>query len=121
MASFNWQALLQIGIAFFFMTGKERERDSDRKKKKKRERERGAEMGWICSDNIEMQRERKRVRDKKNESEKEIGSNEEMETRERRERESRVADGERYVLGGERKVNKIIKRIIAFLSVRSHI
>ena len=78
-------------------------------------------MGWICSDNIEMQRERKRVRDKKNESEKEIGSNEEMETREERERESRVADGERYVLGGERKVNKIIKRIIAFLSICSHI
>ena len=90
-------------------------------KKKERERERGAEMGWICSDNIEMQRERKRVRDKKNESEKEIGSNEEMETREERERESRVADGERYVLGGERKVNKIIKRIIAFLSICSHI
>ena len=70
-----------------------------------------------------MQRERKRVRDKKNESEKEIGSNEEMETREEREREreSCVADGERYVLGGERKVNKIIKRIIAFLSICSHI
>ena len=56
---------------------------------------------------------------KKNESEKEIGSNGEMETREERERESCVANRERYVLGGERKVNKIIKRIIAFLSVRS--
>ena len=52
------------------------------------------------------------MRDKKNESEKEIGSNGEMETREER---------ERAVLGGERKVNKIIKRIIAFLSIRSHI
>ena len=39
LASFNRRALLQIGIAFFFVTGKERERDSDRKK---RERERGA-------------------------------------------------------------------------------
>ena len=71
-------------------------------------------MGWICSDNIEMQRERKRVRDKKNESEKEIGSNGDMETNEERERESSVA----YE---ERKVNKIIKEIIAYLSVRSHI
>ena len=46
-----------------------------------------------------------------------------METRKEREREreSCVADEKRYVLGGERKVNKIIKRIIAFLSVRSHI
>ena len=84
LASFNRQAMLQIGIAFFFVTGKERERDNDRKRE--RERERGAEMGWICGDNTEMQRERKRVRDKKNESEKEIGSNEEMETREERER-----------------------------------
>ena len=64
------------------------------------------------------------MRDKKNENEKEIGSNREMKTREERrerERESCVADGERYVLGGERKVNKIIKRIIAFLSICSHI
>ena len=38
-----------------------------------------------------------RRRDKKNETEKEIGSNEEMETREERERESCVADGERCV------------------------
>ena len=44
-----------------------------------------------------------------------------METREERERESCVADEERCVLGGERKVNKIIKRIITFLSIRSHI
>ena len=36
LASFNRRALLQIGIAFFFMTGKERKRDSDRKKKRKR-------------------------------------------------------------------------------------
>ena len=84
-------------------------------------KKKGIETSRIYGDNTEMQRERKRVRDKKNESEKEIGSNEEMETREERERESRVADGERYVLGGERKVNKIIKRIIAFLSICSHI
>ena len=38
LASFNRRALLQIGIAFFFMTGKERKRDSDRKKKRKRTR-----------------------------------------------------------------------------------
>ena len=61
------------------------------------------------------------MRDKKNECEKEIGSNREMETRKERERESCVADEERYVLEGERKVNKIIKRIIAFISVCSHI
>ena len=42
MASFNRRALLQIGITFFFMTGKERERDSDRKKRE-REREREAQ------------------------------------------------------------------------------
>ena len=42
---------LQIGIAFFFVIGKERERDSDRKKKK---RERGAETSQICGDNTEM-------------------------------------------------------------------
>ena len=54
--------------------------------------------------------ERKRVRDKKNESEKEIESNGEMETREERERELCCRRRERYVLGGERKVNKIIKR-----------
>ena len=71
LASFNWRALLQIGIAF---SGK-----------KKRERGRGTET--------------KRWRDKKNETEKEIGSNEEMETREEREREreSYVVDGERCV------------------------
>ena len=39
LASFNRPALLQIGIAFFFMTGKERKRDSDRKKKKEKEPE----------------------------------------------------------------------------------
>ena len=39
LASFNRRALLQIGIAFFFMTGKERKRDSDRKKKKEKEPE----------------------------------------------------------------------------------
>ena len=61
--------------------------------KKKRERERNAEM--------------KRWRDKKNESEKEIGSNGEMETREE-EGEKAVLQIERDVLGGERKVNKII-------------
>ena len=37
-----------------------------------------------------------------------------METNEERERES-------YVVDGERKVNKIIKEIIAYLSIRSHI
>ena len=65
LASFNRQAMLQIGIAFFFVTGKERERDNDRKRERERERERerGAEIGWICGDNTEMQRERKRVRD----------------------------------------------------------
>ena len=36
LVSFNRRALLQIGIAFYFMTGKERKRDSDRKKKKKK-------------------------------------------------------------------------------------
>ena len=36
LASFNQRALPQIGIAFFFVIGKERERDSDRKKKKKK-------------------------------------------------------------------------------------
>ena len=36
LASFNRRALLQIGISFFFVTGKERERDSDRKKKRER-------------------------------------------------------------------------------------
>ena len=54
-------------------------------------------------------RERKRRKDgeiKKNEIEKEIGSNGEMETRE--EREKAVLQTERDVLGGERKVNKII-------------
>ena len=43
---------------------------------------------------------------KKNESEKEIGSNGEMETNE--EREKAALQTERNVLGGERKVNKII-------------
>ena len=52
LASFNQRALLQIGIAFFFVIGKERERDSDRKKKT--ERERGAETGRICGNNTEM-------------------------------------------------------------------
>ena len=47
--------------------------------------------------------ERKRVRDKKNESEKEIESNGEMETREERERESCVADGERDMCWEERE------------------
>ena len=51
-----------------------------------------------------MQKERKRVRDKKkNDSKKEIGSNREMETREERERESCVADGERDMCWEERK------------------
>ena len=90
MASFNRRALLQIGIAFV-VTGKEREKNSDRKKKK-RKRERDTET--------------ERWRDKKNESEKEIGSNGEMETSE--EREKAVLQTERNVLGGERKVNKII-------------
>ena len=63
-------------------------------------------MGRISGNNTEMQRERKRVRDKKNESEKEIGSNGEMETS--KEREKAVLQTERNVLGGERKVNKII-------------
>ena len=40
LASFNRRALLQIRIAFFFVTGKERERDSDRKLKGVWERER---------------------------------------------------------------------------------
>ena len=62
-------------------------------RKKKRERERNAET--------------KRWRDKKNESEKEIGSNGEMETREE-EGEKAVLQIDRDVLGGERKVNKII-------------
>ena len=61
-------------------------------KKKKRKRERDTET--------------ERWRDKKNESEKEIGSNREMETIE--EREKAVLQTERNVLGGERKVNKII-------------
>ena len=55
------------------------------------------------------EKETQRRRDgeiKKNESEKEIGSNGEMETRE--EREKAVLQTERDVLGGERKVNKII-------------
>ena len=39
LASFNRQALLQIGIAFF-MTGKEREKNSVRRKKKKKRRKR---------------------------------------------------------------------------------
>ena len=38
LVSFNQRALLQIRIAFFFVTGKEKERDSDRKKKRKRTR-----------------------------------------------------------------------------------
>ena len=46
LASFNRQAMLQIGIAFFFVTGKERERDNDRKRE--RERERGAQR-WVGS------------------------------------------------------------------------
>ena len=71
------------------MAGKEREKDSDRKKKKKRERKRRRD-GEI----------------KKNESEKEIGSNGEIGTRE--EREKVVLQTKRDVLGGERKVNKII-------------
>ena len=83
----DWRALLQIGIAFF-VTGKEREKDSDRKKKREKETQ------------------RRRDGEKKNESEKEIGSNGEMETRE--EREKAVLQTERDVLGGERKVNKII-------------
>ena len=71
------------------MIGKEREKDSDRKKKKK-----------------EREKETQRRRDKKNESEKEIGSNGEIGTRE--EREKVVLQTKRDVLGGERKVNKII-------------
>ena len=43
LVSFNRRALLQIGIAFFFVTGKERERDSDRKREREREREREAQ------------------------------------------------------------------------------
>ena len=55
----------------------------------------------------EMQRRRDgEIKKKKNESEKEIGSNGEMETSE--EREKAVLQTERNVLGGERKVNKII-------------
>ena len=42
-----------------------------------------------------------------------------METSE--EREKAVLQTERNVLGGERKVNKIIQKIIELLSVRSHI
>ena len=60
---------------------------------KKKKRERNAET--------------KRWRDKKKESEKEIGSNGEMETREE-EGEKAVLQIDRDVLGGERKVNKII-------------
>ena len=47
LASFNRPALLQIGIAFFFMTVNERERDSDMKKKK-REREKEVQR-WVGS------------------------------------------------------------------------
>ena len=52
------------------------------------------------------EKETQRRRDKKNESEKEIGSNGEIGTRE--EREKVVLQTKRDVLGGERKVNKII-------------
>ena len=43
MASFNQQALLHIGIVFFFMTGKEREREIMTGKKKEKEREKEAQ------------------------------------------------------------------------------
>ena len=70
--------------------------------------------GRISSDNTEMQREEESERKKIRKWERNRGQRRDGDQWGERERESCVAEG-------ERKVNKIIKEIIEYLSIRSHI